>query len=76
MAAALPRFSSGNVGGGVGVATTTGAAAGNRMELFTKSSIEPATALNNGFFTITRDVSLCMFLVDIFTFLLLPVFNA
>lgn len=62
------RFSCNDDDGGGGVATTTGAAAGNRIELFTKSSIEPATALNNGFLTTTRDVSLCIFLADIFTF--------
>lgn len=65
----LPRLSFGSrwswaCNGGDG--TTGISAAGNRIELFTKSSIVPGTALNNGFFTITRDVSLCTFLDDIF----------
>lgn len=46
---------------GVGIS-----AAGNRIVLFTKSSIEPATPLSNGFLTIGRDVSLCKLCVDIF----------
>lgn len=65
----LPRLSGSRLSAMVGGKTVAGiSAAGNNMELFTKSSIEPATPLNNGFFTITRDVSLCTFLADIFNF--------
>lgn len=64
----LPRLSFGSRWSWACNGGTTGiSAAGNRIELLTKSSIVPGTALNNGFLTITRDVSLCTFLVDIFS---------
>lgn len=65
----LPRckrsmlWSSADTGFPIGVGIS---AAGKRMVLFTKSSIEPATALSNGFLTIGRDVSLWKLCADIF----------
>lgn len=59
----LPLFSSVSSN----LVTTGGiSAAGSKIVLCTKSSMECGTALSSGFFT-TRDVSLCWFLADIFT---------